>query len=199
MRACLLLFALAAFASPAAAQDTDAARWTGPNTGVSIILPPGWTPDPAGNAAGNDIIRRPSSAADHEDGAMCTLMQLKGPASGRDGQPLTQKGINRESSPMPVSAWLSIIERVLGVDDLTSVESLATRIIDGKATLSAIAVSDRATRIYIPIANAVTPAGVRAFICVYRTGLEPAADTGGLRETIAAEFDALIGSARIPS
>ena len=192
MRLLLALSVFATLATPAIAQVTDAQRWSGKLSGVSLILPPGWAPDTTNASPNADIIRGPSTTPGG-DAASCKITRTSSEPLVVDGHTLTQEDFNASTKPLTVDSWLPIFHNV---KNITAIEAQPVTMVDGRAAQLVTVTSEGPFRSYLQEADIISPLAFHQFSCFHSTGARAGEDPPEYRQQIATEFLALLKSVR---
>ena len=192
MRFLIIISIFATLATPAVAQVTDAPRWSGTLSGVSLALPPGWAPDTTSTSAKADVISGPSTAAG-TGAASCKITMTESEPVVVDGHTLTQEDYNASNKPLTVDSWLPIFKNA---KNITAIEAHPVTMVDGRAAQLVTVTHDEPLRFYNLEADVVSPSAFHQISCFYSIGALASKEPPEYRQHITAEFMALLKSVR---
>lgn len=192
MRLLLVLSIFAALTTPAVAQVTDAPRWSGALSGISLVLPPGWAPETANTSARADVISGRATAAGM-GAASCKITMTASDPVVVDGHTLTQEDYNASDKPLTVDSWLPIFKNA---KDITAIEAHPVTMVDGRAAQLVTVTRDEPLRVYTLEADVVSPSAFHQISCFYAIGALARDEPPEFRQHITAEFLALLNSVR---
>lgn len=192
MRLLFLLSAVAVLATPAVAQVTDAPRWSGKLSGVSLVLPPGWAPDTTNTSTKADVISGRATPAG-TGAASCKITRTDSEPVVVAGHTLTQEDYNASDKPLTVDSWLTIFKNA---KDITAIEAHPVTMVDGRAAQLVTVTHDEPLRFYNLEADVASPTAFHQISCFYSIGALANKEPPEFRQHITAEFMALLKSVR---